>query len=268
MFLFKKKLFFYIPFLYTIYTREKGTKGLIAYITKLPLAWILITIFDSRFAWENFAFGFFMLYALYEFGYIYNDCEAIKNEIKPTLRLTSAELSYYECHKINIYAVRIVFACFVFISMLVSHLNIFIIIYPLLIIPIFSIYNKVRTKWSLYIHIILMLLKHTSIIFVTLNAFDLPSCIFVLLYNPIPFYIELSAKGKFGYTNKILKKICIPIYDKYHIHLFRLYYQCIFAVITFLLILSGFFYYWYIYINLFYIVLMLVTLLLYGKKSS
>lgn len=262
-----RRTFFYVPFLYTINTREKGIKGIVSYITKLPLMWLLLTVFDERFDAVRFLSAFFHFYSLYEFGYIYNDCETIKKEIAPTLRVSKEDLEYYNDNKGYIYSFRCIVTVLLFYTLVLIGIKYEILAFTLLIPPVFFVYNSLRSKVNLYIHIILMMLKHLTIIYITLNSFDAAFALFVLLYNPIPFYIELSVRGKFGYRNHILQLLFIPEFNKYYVHRFRFLYQLSFLVVSIVFVTMGFFPKWFLLANVFYTLLMLVTFVLYGNRS-
>ena len=215
--------FFYIPFLFTVRTRMQSVKSLLAYIVYFPIIWLLMLFFEQNFSWTHFFLAFLYFYSIYEFGYLQNDCETIKREDKPTLRLNIEDLQYYEEHKQIIYLVRILFL-FLFASLLYkSAVKLELIFFPLAIIPVFFVYNIVRSGKNLFIHLLLMMLKHATIVFLTLNYCSWSVLLWLFLYHPLCFFIELSVKGKFGYQNKIMQRLFIPEYNQYYIHWFRFY---------------------------------------------
>ena len=87
-------MFLYLPFVYTFHTRLLSLSSKISWFTTYVIP-VLITCF-----YFNLDYGFsflliFSIYAAYEIGYIVNDCELIKKEENPTIRLNSKELNYY-----------------------------------------------------------------------------------------------------------------------------------------------------------------------------
>lgn len=259
--------FFYIPFLFTVRTRMQSVKSLLAYIVYFPIIWLLMLFFEHNFSWTHFFLAFLYFYSIYEFGYLQNDCETIKREDKPTLRLNIEDLQYYEEHKQIIYLVRILFL-FLFASLLYkSGVKLEFVFFSLAIIPVFFVYNMIRSGKNLFIHLLLMMLKHATIVFLTLNYCSWSVLLWLFLYHPLCFFIELSVKGKFGYQNKTMQRLFIPKYNRYYIHLFRFYYQLSFLILSVILIAIGFFSWWLIIGNFFCIMVIFFTLLLFGKKS-
>jgi hypothetical protein len=260
--------FFYIPFLFTVRTRMQSVKSLLAYIVYFPIIWLLMLFFEQNFSWTHFFLAFLYFYSIYEFGYLQNDCETIKREDKPTLRLNIEDLQYYEEHKQIIYLVRILFL-FLFASLLYkSAVKLELIFFPLAIIPVFFVYNIVRSGKNLFIHLLLMMLKHATIVFLTLNYCSWSVLLWLFLYHPLCFFIELSVKGKFGYQNKIMQRLFIPEYNQYYIHWFRFYYQLLFLVLSAIFVGVGVFPCWFIMGNFFYLVVTFFALIAFGKITS
>ena len=95
-------MFLYLPFVYTFHTRLLSLSSKISWFTTYVIP-VLIACF-----YFNLDCGFsflliFSIYAAYEIGYIVNDCELIKKEENPTIRLNSKELKYYESKKILVF---------------------------------------------------------------------------------------------------------------------------------------------------------------------
>ena len=78
----------------------------------------------------------------------------------------------------------------------------------------------------------------------------------------------MSVRGKAGYKNLLFKKFFIPIYDKYHVHKFRVYYQFFFLFISLSLVAVGGFPAFYLIGNLVYTTLMIITFILFGKHDE
>lgn len=167
-----------------------------------------------------------------------------------------------------IYTFRSCVVILLAIYMHISGIKLSIILFPFFIFPIFYIYNSIRSKLNLYIHLILAILKHATIVFITLNEFQWSAIIWLFLYHPFCFFIELSVRGKAGYKNLLFKKFFIPIYDKYHVHKFRVYYQFFFLFISLSLVAVGGFPAFYLIGNLVYTTLMIITFILFGKHDE
>ena len=111
---------FYVPVLYAIRTRFlKRTKlgiffWLAEYLFPVLLSFLLANI--EPISISQMLLSVVCVYCFYEIGYIQNDCETIKKEENPTLRLSEDELKIYERNKWNIYMTRGVFffQCIIF----------------------------------------------------------------------------------------------------------------------------------------------------------
>lgn len=219
------KLIFFIPGAYSIYTRFKGVKGLISFIFKYFLIVLLASLACAeQFSITYFVIGIFLMFSLYEYGYIQNDCETIKKEQKPTMRLSAEELAFYEKYKTCIYSFRIIETVFFLFISYVWGVNIWLIFYSLLILPVFLFYNAIRCKWNLHIHVVLMFLRYSLPVFFACNHLDVLASLWILLVHPVLIFIELNVKGKFGYQNKFLKKYVLNVFDDKHVNAFRVKY--------------------------------------------
>lgn len=234
-----RNVIFYIPCLYTKHTRFKGIKGFITWTFKYCLLIFLISlIYWQEFNLIRFIFGLLLTYSLYEYGYIQNDAETIKKEYKPTKRLNEKELLFYEQHKTSIYFIRICFTTLFLILLILTNVRWIFLIYSFLIPIVFILYNAIRNKWNLYLHIILMFLRLSTPIFIACNHSDIILCIWILFVYPITVFIELSVKGKFGYHNKFFQKYILCKYEKSYFHIFRVKYYTIFTLAVLLFVLS------------------------------
>lgn len=264
-----KYLFFYLPFGFTYHRGLNRLKVFVLFLTKAPIIWLLITLFDPDFNILRFIVSFFYLYTIYEFGYIQNDCETIKKEKEPTLRLKSDELDYYEKYKTVIYIWRVLLLIIVSSLLFVGlQVSIHLLLIPLMIIPVFYIYNIIRGWQNLYLHLLLMTLKHITVVFITLNMISLPALFWLFLFNPLPFFIELNVKGKCGYQNDLFKKLFIHTYDSHHIHLFRVYYQFFFLILSCVFVMIHFFPLYYLIANIFCLIVMILTYYKFGRNDK
>ncbi len=101
-------LMFYVPVLYAIRTRflkdKTGNFWLAEYLFPVLLSFLLANI--EPISISQMLLSVACVYCFYEIGYIQNDCETIKKEESPTLRLSEDELKIYERNKWNIYMTR------------------------------------------------------------------------------------------------------------------------------------------------------------------
>lgn len=101
---------FFVPLLYALETRflKRSKLGAIVWTTEFLLPTIIaLWLVKYNFAeWYYWIVSILSVYNLYEIGYIQNDCETIKREQKPTLRVSTKELLFYEKRKYSIYGLR------------------------------------------------------------------------------------------------------------------------------------------------------------------
>lgn len=247
------KLAFFIPSLFLKYTRVRGRNSVIAYFLKHIMMMLLAALIHyETFDVIRFLVGVFFLYSLYEFGYIQNDAETIKKETNPTKRLTDSDLLFYESHKSAIYVVRVLWVICLSAILYALTVPISFLLYSYLIIPVFYIYNIVRSKWNLHIHVLLMFLRISVPVFIGSLYVDFPLCIWILFIYPIAVFVQLSVKGKFGYRNELFVKFLMPSYSKRDIHLFRVKYYTVFLLMVSMLSFCNLIIYWYLLPTVYY----------------
>ena len=245
------KLIFFVPGAYSIYTRFKGLKGLVSFIFKYFLIVLLASLACAEsFSILRFIIGIFLMFSLYEYGYIQNDCETIKKESKPTMRLSSTELTFYEKWKAYVYSVRAIETIVLLAVSYIIDVDIRIVAYSLLILPVFLLYNAIRCKWNLHVHVVLMFLRYSLPVFFACNRFDSMASLWILLVHPLLIFIELNVKGKFGYQNKFLKKYVLKVFDDSHVNAFRVKYFGILTVVAALLTVADIHYIGYLWLVL------------------
>lgn len=234
---FRDWLIFTVPFGYSHISRFKNCKGWAQFFFKYIVPSLLIILLFGKTTPINFILSLAYVYGIYEYGYIQNDCETIKKESNPTLRVTKQQLSFYNGHRVQIYILRTI-VLVVISLLLVSVCNIKwqLLVFATLILPVFFVYNKIRSHWNLELHIVLMLLRYYAFIAIAMNSFRWDLVLLTLFIYPITVYIQLSVKGKFGWKNKIYQRFLISDYSK--IHPFRVKYYSFFSILLLL--------FWYI----------------------
>lgn len=253
-------LAFYVPLCYSMYTRFQGIRGIATWILKYGMLVLLASLIHKQdFCLIRFVLGVFFTYSLYEFGYIWNDAETIKKEAKPTMRLATADLSFYEQHKGDIFFVRICFSLLIGSLLFVYGTDWCLLIYSFLTIPVFGVYNRIRSKWNLHIHVVLMFLRLSIPIFMACNYVDIPLCLWIIFVYPLVVFIELSVKGKFGYRNLFFQKYLLAAYEKKQIHTFRVRYYIVFTLVMVFLSCMGIIATSYLYPTVYYYVFVLLS---------
>lgn len=216
-------LTFFIPGYYTLRTRHSSTKGVVRFILTYFLPIFLFLVW-REYSIVNLLLGFLLVYVLYEVGYIENDCETIKKESNPTLRLKSTEYQLYEKHRISIYTGKIVAAVLIAALLYVRRVNLLICLFSFILIPSYLVYNRIRCKWNLVLHAWLMFVRYYAPILISLGVFFSKDAIAILFVYPVRVMIELSVKGKFGgYENIIVKRFLLHEYSKFQQYRFRYY---------------------------------------------
>ncbi len=225
-------LSFYIPFLYSYKSRFKT-------IFKL-LSWIIIYIFPTFYfyiAQKDFVIQEFfsylwvvsLIYTLYEIGYIQNDCETIKNEESPTLRLSNKGYQYYNQHKIRIYAVRLIWA--ILFSSLLCYSNhnvegnIYFLAAAWTLLVIYQIYNRLRSKLNLYLHFVLVSIRYCSVFLLFIPDVNWPLLCVAFLCFPVINFIERASESRFS-----LKWAKFLISQRSDIPKFRVYYYLVLSI--------------------------------------
>lgn len=223
-------ILFCVPMCYSFWTRYKGKNGIFAWLVKYLVPVSALGLAHPSYSVLLFVVGMLYVYSLYEIGYIQNDCETIKKETNPTMRLTDKSLAVYERHKLFIYISRVLQVLLWGTLLLSYSVKPWIIIYGFLTYPVFVVYNKVRNRASLFIHLLLLFFRYSVPVIVGINEFC-PVCIsYMLLLYPITLFVERSVKGKFGYRNNFLIKYVMPAYSERYA--FRVKYYSILLVIS------------------------------------
>lgn len=197
-------LTFYIPFLFALHTRflRRSKLGVLVWATEylFPVFIALLIIGWSHFDFINAIVTIAAVYNFYEIGYIQNDCETIKKEVKPTKRVTDKQLEYYEAHKFAIYSFRIILGIvcsWYFVEKCISFYSIAIM---WMIIPYYAYYNSVRGRINLYM--LLLLTAYRYCVPLLLYAGNIkPQSLWIMLSlifiaYPLPKWIEVCADGK------------------------------------------------------------------------
>lgn len=223
-------MLFFIPMLYSFKTRYKGKVGISAWGVKYLLPVFFISFGLHGFSLIRFVLGLLFLYGLYEIGYIQNDCETIKKEENPTMRISSYELNFYEKHKVLIYVVRFLEFIVWWGLLYVSRTPILMLLCGFMTLPLFFLYNWIRNGFCLVVHLLLMLFRYSVPVFFSINYFSLKVLLFILVIYPLTLFIERSVKGKFDYRNAFFSKYLMREYaDRYK---FRVKYYTVLFVIT------------------------------------
>ncbi|ATB14029.1 hypothetical protein FCY82_05560 [Escherichia coli] len=188
---------FYLPFVYYYKTRLR-------YLHKL-LSWMLIYLFplffscylSSNYSISILSFCLFIILvqSLYEVGYIQNDCETIKKEDSPTLRLTSVEFQYYENNKFLIYSSRLVFSFI--LSVLLSYFVSSLVWAIWFILPIFYVYNNVRNRFNLILHFLLVFCRYCLPVLCLTGNYQVT--LMMIFVFPLLNLIERMSEKKFKF---------------------------------------------------------------------
>ena len=248
----------FLPFYYLFYSRLKSNISRIAWIFTYIISIFIVSYLSNI----EFIFTFlliFSIYFTYEIGYIYNDCEVIKKEINPTLRLKKEDFQYYEKYKLIIYSIRILFLSII--------IGIIYLSYPYYINPVFYtlggisflyiIHNNIRNHWNILSYSLLIFFRYFA--FFSFIEQDIFFCFLLWIVYPLCVTIEFSSKSRF-YTSNYIK---IPNFDR-----FRVFYYILLVFISFLLCIIIFNKYTIIFLilSLYFALYRLLSFFLIDKK--
>ena len=248
----------FLPFYYLFYSRLKSNISRIAWIFTYIISIFIVSYLSNI----EFIFTFlliFSIYFTYEIGYIYNDCEVIKKEINPTLRLKKEDFQYYEKYKLIIYSIRILFLSII--------IGIIYLSYPYYINPVFYtlggisflyiIHNNIRNHWNILSYSLLIFFRYFA--FFSFIEQDIFFCFLLWIVYPLCVTIEFSSKSRF-YTSNYIK---IPNFDR-----FRVFYYILLVFISFLLCIIIFNKYTIIFLilSLYFALYRLLSFFLIAKK--
>ena len=201
-------LMFYVPVLYAIRTRFlKRTKLVIffwfaEYLFPVLLSLLLANI--EPISIFQMLLSVVCVYCFYEIGYIQNDCETIKKEENPTLRLSEDELKIYERNKWNIYMTRgvlgILFSMY-YIQQGIPSCTLLPVLWG--IIPLYLLYNSMRNRLNQYLVLFLMVYRYGVPFFLyTHFNWNCYLLLLIIISYPIPTFIQICAKEKRGRCEK------------------------------------------------------------------
>lgn len=139
------------------------------------------------------------VYAAYEMGYIWNDAETIKNEKKPTLRLSRGELRFYEESKYSVYLGRILLitalgGCIYFFN---KEISMYYLANIIIILALYAVYNNVRSLVNLPLHFMLVLSRYVLPIIVLSQA-SWATAAWLILVFPLINLIERCSEKRFN----------------------------------------------------------------------
>lgn len=200
---FHRMLMFFLPLFYAIETRflKRSKFGIIIWATEylIPIIislWLVKLNFEG---WYYWVLSILSVYNLYEIGYIQNDCETIKHESNPTLRVSSEELRFYEKWKCYIYGLRFFIGILCTIFFLNFGARLVPVILLWLILPIYVIYNYLRGRINLYLIFLLTAYRYCTPIWLVCDIVknDKSTILLtVLIVYPFLKLIEICAGGK------------------------------------------------------------------------
>lgn len=196
-------LYLYVTLMYTVKTRlptlPRFISWLIIYLIPVSLSYLYFSpVLPNTSLLFKSLLGILLIYTLYEIGYIYNDTETVKNEVNPTMRLSAQSLKHYEKYKKFIYLSKFITACFLSLAIYFLYgANNFIIV-AWFIIPLYIIYNLVRSRVNLPIHFLLVCVRFCSPLLLFTNQIPIVSFIMMVTIFPIINTLERCAEKRFN----------------------------------------------------------------------
>lgn len=200
---FHRILMFFVPLLYALETRflKRSKYGIVVWATEylLPTFLALLLVHMQQSGWTKWLIAILAVYNLYEIGYIQNDCETIKKENNPTIRLSSLELCFYERWKLFIYGFRLFLGIIATIYFFSMGVDVMVLITYWLIVPFYLIYNNIRGRINLYMIFLLTAYRYVvPLLLVTdiNNSRGVAMTIAVVISYPFLKWVEICAGGK------------------------------------------------------------------------
>lgn len=195
----------YIPFAY-VTTARLGT---LAKSLSLVLLYVMPTLYfallSANFSLDilpTYLIGLVMIYTLYEMGYIQNDTEAIKREIKPSLRLWDRNFDFYNRHKLSIYTTRVTIVLILSTLLLLLHgtttSTILFLISVWSITLIYQVYNSGRNRWGLFLFVLLQISRYMPYMLLFYPNISPKICLLLFCSFPLCNIMERSSHPRFG----------------------------------------------------------------------
>lgn len=239
---FHRILMFFVPLLYALETRflKRSKLGVIVWATEFLLPTI-IALWLFKYSFEEWCYwivSILSVYNLYEIGYIQNDCETIKRELNPTLRVSTKELLFYEKWKLSIYGLRFLLgilgsAFFFYLGSSSGHIFIF-----WLIVPIYAIYNYLRGRVNLYLIFLLTSYRYCMPLILVCDitkSDNMEIILAVLIVYPVLKLIEICAGGK-SLQQESWTKIFMPNYESRFVFRIKYYFFLTILFVVFQLV--------------------------------
>ena len=173
-----RMLMFYVPIMYALETRflRRSKWGIFIWATEYLFPVIITLFLIAGMEICNIEVNFFLavmgVYNFYEIGYIQNDCETVKKEVNPTLRVSSAELVFYEKAKFKIYGIRLILGVVFSLFFLIDGVSWIILLFFWLIIPFYMLYNNLRGRINLYLILPLAIYRYCMPVSLVVYNYD------------------------------------------------------------------------------------------------
>lgn len=213
-------LMFYIPFVYAIKTRflRRSKLGVLVWGTEylIPVLLAMYLANQEAFFTIQTLLSLVGVYNFYEIGYIQNDCETIKKEKHPTLRISPFGLACYEKYKVIIYGFRLVIGVLLSCIFIYWNVSYVVILSFWSIIPIYMLYNGIRGRINLYFIVVLTAYRYCMPLFLFTSTYSQNwgiSILVLFLSYPIIKLIEICSGGK-GLPQERWTKFFMSHYDK------------------------------------------------------
>lgn len=225
------RLFFYVPFLYLYHTRQRSLRKLLSWALVYLIPACMLALMQGGFSPRTLAavvLGAVLIYDFYETGYIQNDTETIKREKAPSMRLQPDELAYYERNTELIYGWRLLLGAplAVGLILLVPHPCPFVVA-ALSILVVYQFYNSVRSRWNLYLYVLLITLRYCTPQLLFIEQLDPALLAASFFAYPLANILERASFPKFriGFMQRLIG-------GKEGIPAFRIRYYAVLLVIT------------------------------------
>ncbi|KQB01573.1 hypothetical protein XV92_08825 [Vibrio metoecus] len=207
-------IFYFIPFLYFFETRVKTTYSKVSWLFIYIIPLLLFLYIENGINVFQTLLYVACVYSAYEMGYIFNDAVTTKREVNPTRRLDKEQQGFFDKFEPYIFLGRSLI-----LSLLLYLYHFFyggvylLIINIFLIIVVFWVYNSIRNRFNLILHLVLVTLRFAFIGY-SLSGFD--SFIVLFFLFPLVNFLERASQTRFNliffqkliFSNKTSGRYC------------------------------------------------------------
>lgn len=194
---------YYIPMVYTFTTRYNNIFAAISFLFFTCLPSLFFVILNNEITvglLVNYCMVFYVMYAAYECGYLFNDIITVQFEEKPTIRIEKKYFNNISRHLENMLTLRlIIIGIGLFFIYYFDKNAVYFLCTILLLFIVYSMHNFYRNRINICTMFFLVLLKNVIPLLPFINFTDVGKIILVLTISIVfPRTYEFSTKERFN----------------------------------------------------------------------